>query len=116
MGLSPYEVFRRPILTEKTTVQRDKYTDRPGRADVVKYVVEVDPRATKDDIRAAMEYLFPNAQGAIAKINTMNTPGKAKDADRNRRSRRFRPGRTRGRKKAIITLRDGVTIPQFEGI
>ncbi len=46
MGISPYEVFRRPILTEKTTIQRDKYTDRPGCADVVKYVVEVDPRAT----------------------------------------------------------------------
>jgi len=116
MGISPYEVFRQSVLTEKTTVQRERYTDRPGRPDVVKYVVEVDPRATKDDIRAAVEFLFPDAQGSITKINTIRTNGKVRDADKNRRSRRFRPGRTREQKKAIITLRAGVTIPQFEGI
>ncbi|MAF09661.1 50S ribosomal protein L23 [Candidatus Poribacteria bacterium] len=115
MALSPYEVFRRPILTEKTTIQRERYTERPGRPDIIKYVVEVDPKATKDDIRAAVEFLFPDAQGAITKINTIRTNGKARDADKNRRTRRFRPGKTREQKKAIITLRAGVTIPQFEG-
>ena len=63
-----------------------------------------------------MEFLFPDAQGAITKINTIRTNGKVRDADKNRRTRRFRPGKTREQKKAIITLRAGVTIPQFEGI
>ena len=39
-----------------------------------------------------------------------------RDADKNSRRRRFRVGRTIARKKAIITLREGVTIPRFEGI
>ena len=116
MAMNPYRVFRRPLLTEKSTRMTDRYVDRPGRPDYVKYTVEVDPKATKDDIRAAIETLFPEAQGKIAKINTVRLRGKVKDPDRNRRNRRFRPGRTVARKKAIITLRDGATIPQFEAM
>jgi large subunit ribosomal protein L23 len=116
MAMSPYRVFRRPILTEKTTRLQHQFTERPGRADYVKYTIEVDPKATKADVRAAIEALFPETSGNIVKINTMHVPGRTKDSDRSRRSRRFRAGRTPARKKAIITLRDGVTIAPFEGL
>ncbi|MDA1192555.1 MAG: 50S ribosomal protein L23 [Candidatus Poribacteria bacterium] len=115
MALSPYEVFRRPLLTEKSTIQRDKYTERKGKEDLVKYTLEVDPRATKVDIKAAMEQLFPESQGNIVQINTLRMKGVIKDADKSRRGRRFRPGKTSLRKKAVVTLGNGATIPQFEG-
>ena len=116
MPLSPYRVFRRPVLTEKTTNQRDKYEDRKGHADFVKYTIEVDPKASKSEIRTAVESLFPEAAGHIVKINTIRVRSRSRDSDRNRRSRQFRSGHTATRKKAIITLRDGVKIGQFEGL
>lgn len=115
MAMSPYVVFRRPIVTEKTTMLRTQYAEREKGEPLVKYTFEVDVNATKTDIKAAMESLFPESKGNIVKINTMHVHGKAKDPDKGRRSRRFRPGKTADRKKAIVTLRDGVTIPQFEG-
>ena len=116
MLMSPYRVFRRPHLTEKTTLQRYKYVERPGHPDFVKYAIEVDPKASKSDIRGAVEALFPETAGSIVKINTMRVRARTKDDGTNRRSRRFRAGKTVARKKAIITLREGVTIAQFEGL
>ncbi|GIX06222.1 MAG: 50S ribosomal protein L23 [Candidatus Poribacteria bacterium] len=116
MALNPYQVFLMPLLTEKSVQMQDKYSDRPGRPDYVKYTVEVHPEATKPEIRKALEELFPEVRGNIVKINTIRLRGEIRDPDRFRGRRRFRRGRTRTRKKAIITLRGGVRIPQFEGI
>ncbi len=116
MLMSPYRVFRQPHLTEKTTLQRYKYVERRGHPDYVKYAIDVDPKASKADIRAAMEALFPETEGNIVKVNTLSIRGRVRDTDKNRRSRRFRAGKTVARKKAIITLREGVTIAQFEGL
>ena len=116
MAMDPYRVFRRPLLTEKTTRLQHQYTERAGKPDYIKYTIEVDPKATKADVRAAVEALFPETSGSIVKINTLRVRACAKDSDRSRRSRRFRPGKTAARKKAIITLRDGVTIAPFEGL
>lgn len=116
MSKSPFVVFRRPVVTEKSTFLRDRYAERPHYPKVVKYTFDVDPSATKQEIREALEALFPETRGNILKVNTIRLPGKSRDPDKNSRRRRFRPGRTAARKKAIITLREGVTIPRFEGI
>lgn len=116
MSKNPFVVFRKPVVTEKSTALRDRYAERPHYPKVVKYTFEVDPSATKEEIRKAIEALFPETQGNILKINTMRLPGKERNPDKNSRRRRFRPGRTAAKKKAIITLREGITIPRFEGI
>lgn len=116
MSKNPFTVFRKPVVTEKSTLLRHMYADREHYANIVKYSFEVSPSATKDDIREAIEALFPEARGNILKVNTMRLMGKMRDPDKNTRRRRFRPGRTIARKKAIITLREGVTIARFEGI
>ncbi|MBM3214938.1 50S ribosomal protein L23 [Candidatus Poribacteria bacterium] len=116
MAKNPFHVFRRPVVTEKSTLIRHQYSERAGHDSLVKYTFEVAPTASKPEIRAALEELFPEVRGHIVQINTMRTSGKVKDPDKNRRGRRFRPGRTIHRKKAIVTLRDGVTIDRFEGV
>lgn len=116
MSKSPFTVFRRPVVTEKSTLQRTQFADRAHHASIVKYTFEVLPSATKDDIRDAIEALFPETRGNILKVNTMRLAGKLRDADKHSRRRRYRTGRTIARKKAIITLREGVTIPRFEGV
>ena len=94
MAMDPYKVFRRPVMTEKSTIQKDKYRDRPHADSYVKYTLEVDMRATKADIRRAIETLFPETEGQILKINTMRKDGKRRDSGRMGRYRRHRPGRS----------------------
>ena len=90
------EVIRRPLVTEKSTqlMQMGKYT------------FEVDPRATKVDIRRAVEELF---QVKVRKVNTLWVRGKVR-----RRGRTV--GRTPDRKKAVVTLEEGQRIEFFEGL
>ena len=95
-ALHPYQVIRRPLITEKaTTLTGDN-----------KYVFEVDRRANKKQIRGAVETAF-NVR--VLKVNTMNVKGK---------SRRIGARRSHGRdwKKAIVTLIEGDTIQLFEGV
>jgi large subunit ribosomal protein L23 len=116
MAKNPYQVILRPLVTEKSVFFQSRYAARRGKDALVKYTVEVDPKATKSEIRAAMEALFPEASGHIVGVNTLRVRGKVKDPDKGKLVRRFRPGRTPNRKKAVITLKGGVTIPRLEGI
>ena len=91
-----FEVLRRPIITEKSTYMQDA-----GR-----YVFEVPPRATKHQIKGAVEAAF---DVTVVKVNTMNVRGKGK---------RYGP-RLVARpswKKALVTLAPGDTITIFEGV
>jgi large subunit ribosomal protein L23 len=85
--LEPHQVILKPLITEKATHQATRY-----RA----YPFEVNPWATKDEIKAAAEELFGVR---VEKVRTQNRPGK---------ERRFRNrmGRLANWKKAIITLRE----------
>jgi large subunit ribosomal protein L23 len=58
------------------------------------YAFEVNPRATKEDVRQAVEELF-NVR--VLKVNTQTRKGKP-------RRYRFRVGYTKDWKKAIVTL------------
>ncbi len=95
--MNPYEVLRRPILTEKTGRQSD---------DLHRYTFRVDVRANKLQIKEAVEHAF-NVQ--VLAVNVVNVRGKA------RRWGRIL-GRTEAWKKAIVTLTPGQTIQFFEGV
>jgi large subunit ribosomal protein L23 len=92
-----YSVIKKPLVTEKSTVARDEGN---------KYIFEVDRRATKVDIRNAVEKIF---KVKVITVRTMNFLGKKK-----------RVGKTIGSrsdwKKAVVTLASGNTIEVFEGV
>ena len=95
-----YQIILRPLITEKSTILRESN----------KYAFVVDRRATKPQIRRAAEELF-DIQGDILKIRTMHVRGKPKG-----KMLRYQRGRKPHWKKAIITLREGATIQEFESI
>jgi large subunit ribosomal protein L23 len=92
-----YEIVKKAILTEKSTVAKDEAN---------KYVFEVDPRANKIEIGQAVEKLF---KVKVLDVNIMNFQGKSK-----------RTGRILGRrkswKKAVVTLAPGSRIELYEGV
>jgi large subunit ribosomal protein L23 len=90
-----WQTLRRPVVTEKSTILGESG----------KYVFEVHRRATKGDIRAAVEAAF---DVTVVGVNTMKVPGKVK---------RYgpRPHQQPSWKKAIVTLQSGDSIQLFEG-
>jgi len=92
----PHQIVRRPVVTEKGTALKEQN----------KYLFEVDRRATKVQIRQAVESLF---HVKVAAIHTVAMRGREK------RLGRF-VGRTSDWKKAIVTLREGHSIEFFEGV
>ncbi|OYV23869.1 MAG: 50S ribosomal protein L23 [Acidimicrobiales bacterium 20-64-4] len=89
-------VLIRPVVSEKSTRLMEDRT----------YIFVVDPRATKIDVRNAVEQAF-NVK--VEKVNTLNRPGKA---TRNRRTGVV--GTRPSTKRAIVTLREGDSINLFE--
>ena len=96
MKLDHYKVIRRPIVTEKTTM---------GEA-LSQITFEVDPVATKHQIREAVEKIF---KVKVTSVNTMRMRGKPV-------RRGFRITNRRNWKKAIITLKEGDSIDFYEGV
>jgi large subunit ribosomal protein L23 len=90
-----YEVLRRPLITEKTTVLQVEG----------KYAFEVDSKATKPQIKQAVEKAF---DVEVTGVNVVRMPGKAR-----RFGRRQLPAHPW--KKAIVTLKPGDSIQFFEG-
>ena len=95
-----YQIILQPLITEKSTILRESN----------KYAFVVDRKATKPQIRRAAEELF-DIEGDILKVRTMHVRGKPKG-----KMLRYQRGRKPHWKKAIITLREGVTIQAFETI
>lgn len=93
--LHPYDVVRRPVITEKATMLAD---------DQNVYVFEVDLRATKPIIKNAIEELF---DVEVLKVRTAIMPAKM-----GRRLRR-RYIRKRAWKKAYVTVAPGQDIDLF---
>jgi len=95
-----YEVLRRPIITEKSNYQSGKLNQ---------YVFEVDLKATKAQIKEAVEALF---DVDVVRVNVLVAPAKQ---SRRARSRRVLLRQSRY-KKAIVTLAQGSSIDIFEGV
>ena len=89
-------VLIRPVVSEKSYSLMDRSV----------YVFIVDPRATKIEVRHAVEQAF---DVRVTNVNTLNRKGKA---TRNRRTGVV--GMRPGTKRAIVTLRAGDTINLFE--
>ena len=88
------DVIRRPLITEKTTIQRE---------DGQTIVLEVALRATKVEIKQAVERLLGSK---VASVRTAINHGKIK------RQGRF-AGQRPDWKKAYVRLRTGEKIPEF---
>lgn len=90
------DLILKPIITEKGTIQME----------LGKYVFDVLPKATKPDIKAAIESLF---DVTVVKVNTLTLPRKK------RRVGRF-VGYKAQYKRAIVTLKDGDSIALFPDV
>ncbi len=94
--LTPYDVIIRPIITEKSTLNFANST----------YTFEVDSRVNKYQVRDAIEKLY-NVE--VENVRIMNYKGKPKRYGRSE-------GYTRSFKKAVVKLREGFKIQEFEGL
>jgi large subunit ribosomal protein L23 len=92
-----YEIVRRPLITEKTTIQKEAFNQ---------VTFEVDRKANRVEIKRAIEKIF-NVR--VAAVRTMQITGKVK-----RRGRIL--GKRKDWKKAIVTLMPGERIDFFEGV
>jgi large subunit ribosomal protein L23 len=93
--MNPFQILSKPVLSEKSTLVREG---------LKQYTFKVDLRATKDDVRKALESVY----GVKAvKVQTLITRGKV-----------VRKGNhvsmTSKTKKAVVTLVEGAKLPLFE--
>jgi large subunit ribosomal protein L23 len=91
-----YEIIKRPLITEKTNIQKEIANQ---------LTFEVDRRANRIEIKRAIETAF---KVRVASVQTMQVKGKVKRRGRN-------IGKRRDWKKAIVTLMPGERIDFFEG-
>lgn len=86
-------VIRKPLLTEKSTIANEQN----------RYAFEVDPRASKVEIKNAVEKLY---KVKVLKVNT---------SVHQARDRVLRYGKVEGKttKKAVVRLEEGQTIQLF---
>jgi large subunit ribosomal protein L23 len=96
LGMNAFEVIIRPLVTEKSTFLQEQG----------KYVFEVNEKATRSQVRDAVQQAF---KVTVTNVNIVNLPGKMK---------RFgmRISLTPGKKKAVVTLKQGDKITIFEGV
>lgn len=85
-----YHIIIRPLVTEKSTHQASYHTARRGGA----YSFEVHPDASKMQIRDAVQKLYGVN---VLSVRTSNKQGKL-------RRYRWRWGRTRQTKKAVVVV------------
>ncbi|HEY3860415.1 MAG TPA: 50S ribosomal protein L23 [Verrucomicrobiae bacterium] len=85
--MNSFQIIKTMRVTEKGTRQSEKYNQ---------YTVVADRRASKTEIRHAVQELF---KVKVVRVNTLNVRGKL------RRSRTPFEGRAPSWKKAIVTLR-----------
>jgi len=92
-----HEVIIRPLITEKTSIQKELNNQLS---------FEVDRRANRIEIKQAIESIF-NVR--VAAVKTMQIKGKTKQRGRI-------IGKRRDWKKAIVKLFPGERIDFFEGV
>ncbi|MBW1752512.1 MAG: 50S ribosomal protein L23 [Deltaproteobacteria bacterium] len=94
--MSQYDIIRRPVITEKTSIQKEVSNQ---------FTFEVDRMANRVEIKKAVEGIF-NVK--VAGVRTLQVKGKTK-------RRGWIVGKRRDWKKAIVTLMPGERIDFFEG-
>ena len=92
-----HQIIQRPIITERSTIEREE-------RNIVTF--EVDPRASKPQIKEAVEKLFAVS---VLEVHTARVRGKNRRMGRN-------VGRKPLWKKARVRLAEGQSIEFFEGV
>ena len=92
-----YDIIRGPVVTEKTTLQKELNNQ---------VTLRVDKRANRLEIKDAVEKNF-NAK--VKQVRTVQVKGKVKQRGRI-------IGKRKDWKKAVITLMPGQRIDFFEGV
>lgn len=92
-----YDIIKRPLITEKTTIQKDSFNQ---------VSFEVDPAANRVEIKRAIENIF---KVKVARVQTLQVTGKKK-------RRGTIVGKRKDWKKAIVSLMPGERIDFFEGV
>jgi large subunit ribosomal protein L23 len=90
------QVIIRPVVSEKSY----------ALATVGKYTFRVHPDAHKTQIKQAIQELFGVT---VLEVRTASVPSKPK-------RRGYTAGRTRQWKKAVVQVREGESIPIFQGL
>ena len=90
------QVIIKPIVSEKSY----------ALATIGKYTFRVHPDAHKTQIKQAIEELF---NVVVVEVRTSSVPSKPK-------RRGYTSGHRRSWKKAIVQLREGQSIPIFQGL
>lgn len=96
-SLGVWDILKSPVVTEKSVLLKEDSTDNDARNAGQVLTFKVDKKASKTDIKGAVEEIF-NVK--VAAVRTVHYDGKVK-----------RRGRIEGRraswKKAYVTLRKG---------
>jgi large subunit ribosomal protein L23 len=92
-----YDIIIKPLITEKTSIQKEDHNQ---------VSFEVDRRANRVEIRRAVERIF---KVKVASVRTMQIKGKVKQRGRI-------VGKRKDWKKAIVKLMPGERIDFFEGV
>ena len=95
--MKEYDIIRGPLVTEKTTLQKEMHNQLTFKVDV---------RANRVEIKDAVEKNF-NAK--VKQIRTIQVKGKVKQRGKIL-------GKKKDWKKAIVTLMPGQRIDFFEGV
>ncbi len=90
-----YDVIKKPLITEKTTIEKDS-------KGIVAFQVHRD--ANKLEIKEAAEKLF---KVEVVDVRTVNVAGKVKRVGKNL-------GKRSNWKKAYVTLKEGSSVDFFE--
>jgi large subunit ribosomal protein L23 len=94
--MNPYDIVKRPLITEKTSIQKEDYNQMS---------FEVDRKANRVEIKRAIENIF---KVNVDTVKTMQVKGKTKQRGRI-------VGKRRNWKKAVVKLMPGERIDFFEG-
>ncbi len=97
MNANAYRILKRPLVTEKSTIEKDLRN---------KLFFEVDRRANKIEIKGAVEKIF---KVNVLDVATMSMKGKLK-----RVGRHFT--KSPDWKKAVVTIKSGQRVEFFEGV
>jgi large subunit ribosomal protein L23 len=93
----PHDLIKRPLITEKTNIQKESFNQ---------ITFEVDRRANRVEIKKAIETIF-NVR--VDTVRTIQVKGKTKQRGRI-------IGKRRDWKKAVVRLVPGERIDFFEGV
>lgn len=92
-----YQILKRPLITEKSTTEKELYNNLH---------FEVDRRANKIEIKQAVEQVF---HVDVLRVRTLTIKGKSKRVGRH-------VTQTSDWKKAVVTIKPGQRVEFFEGV